>query len=97
MLFTPFAVVALLASFVNGQALPDACIQNCTQTAASVTGCVSFTNVSCVCSSTAFQQAALSCLVSDCTQADVQTAETLQQTICGGSLSCYISSRSFTH
>lgn len=60
----------------------DPCILGCVQSAASSNGCSSFTDLSCVCGSTAFQQSALSCLQSNCTSADVQAAQALQSAEC---------------
>jgi len=64
----------------------DTCITTCTQQAATDNGCVSFTNVTCVCTSQAFQAEALSCLQANCTAADLQAATQLQQSICGAAV-----------
>ncbi|EGO00637.1 hypothetical protein SERLA73DRAFT_178497 [Serpula lacrymans var. lacrymans S7.3] len=58
------------------------CVVSCVKSAASTGGCSSFTNVSCICTSTAFQSAALSCLKANCSSAEVQAATQLQQTEC---------------
>ncbi|KAH7920558.1 hypothetical protein BV22DRAFT_1132975 [Leucogyrophana mollusca] len=60
------------------------CILSCVTQAASSGGCSSFTDISCVCTSTAFQSAALSCLQANCTSAEVSAATQLQQTECAG-------------
>jgi len=62
----------------------DQCILTCSQQAATDSGCVSFTNQTCVCSSQQFQNAARSCLQQNCTEADLATAEGLQSAVCSG-------------
>ena len=42
------------------------------------------TNLTCVCTSTAFQQIALRCLQQECTPQDVATATQMQEAACGG-------------
>ncbi|KAI0915392.1 hypothetical protein AcW1_003930 [Taiwanofungus camphoratus] len=58
------------------------CILNCVTQAASSGGCSSFEDLSCVCTSSAFQSAARSCLQSNCTTAEQQSADVLQQQEC---------------
>ncbi|KAH7883432.1 hypothetical protein F5I97DRAFT_243315 [Phlebopus sp. FC_14] len=62
----------------------DDCILTCVTQAAASGGCSSFTDLQCVCTSTAFQSAALQCLQSTCTPADVTAATQLQQQECVG-------------
>jgi len=61
----------------------DSCIVSCVSAAAASNGCVSFTNLTCTCTSTAFQQDALQCLNANCTSSDVATATQLQEQECG--------------
>ncbi|KAI6101039.1 hypothetical protein EDD16DRAFT_402526 [Pisolithus croceorrhizus] len=42
------------------------CLLNCVTTAASAAGCSSFTDLSCVCTSTTFQSEAGACLTANC-------------------------------
>ncbi|KAG1831638.1 hypothetical protein EV424DRAFT_1534304 [Suillus variegatus] len=58
------------------------CILSCSTQAASAGGCSSFTDLSCVCTSTAFQDAAGACLQANCTTAEVAQAMALQQSEC---------------
>jgi len=60
----------------------DTCIITCLTSAASSAGCNGITDLTCLCSSTAFTTAAATCLQSNCTAADLQTALTLQQSEC---------------
>ncbi|KIJ63539.1 hypothetical protein HYDPIDRAFT_29335 [Hydnomerulius pinastri MD-312] len=60
----------------------DTCILGCVTEAAASGGCSSFTDLQCVCTSTTFQSAALQCLQSNCTAADVTAATQLQQQEC---------------
>ncbi|EIW80159.1 hypothetical protein CONPUDRAFT_137497 [Coniophora puteana RWD-64-598 SS2] len=62
----------------------DSCILQCVTQAASAGGCSSVTDLSCVCMSTQFQGAALSCLQANCTSSDVSAATQLQQQECAG-------------
>ncbi|KAI0291240.1 hypothetical protein B0F90DRAFT_1824048 [Multifurca ochricompacta] len=80
-----FVAFAVAAVGVSGQAGLDSCIIGCLQGAVSSNTCASFTDVACVCSNTAFQQAAATCLTSKCTTQDQQTAQQLQQQQCGTS------------
>lgn len=79
-----FATLFLVAVGVSGQT-PDACIETCLSSSLSNDTCTSSTNTTCVCSNTAYQTAVASCLVANCTTADVATAKALQQTECGSS------------
>ncbi|KIP03063.1 hypothetical protein PHLGIDRAFT_16131 [Phlebiopsis gigantea 11061_1 CR5-6] len=82
-------VAAALASAQSSISLPaglpsiDSCTQNCLTQAATANGCT-LTDVTCVCSNTAFQQAVASCLQSGCPSADLSTALALENAICGG-------------
>ncbi|KAF9257849.1 hypothetical protein L218DRAFT_878505 [Marasmius fiardii PR-910] len=64
------------------------CILGCVTQAATQAGCQSFTDVTCVCTNTAFQNAAGQCLQSTCTPDEVTAAMALQEANCanaGGS------------
>ncbi|KAG1867047.1 hypothetical protein C8R48DRAFT_671932 [Suillus tomentosus] len=58
------------------------CILSCSSQAASAGGCSSFSDLACVCTSTAFQAAAGACLQANCTTAEVAQAQALQQSQC---------------
>ncbi|KAI6029054.1 hypothetical protein PISMIDRAFT_676869 [Pisolithus microcarpus 441] len=58
------------------------CLLNCVTSAASAAGCSSFTDLTCVCSSTTFQSEAGACLTANCTTTDIQTAQALEQQEC---------------
>ncbi|KIK79936.1 hypothetical protein PAXRUDRAFT_16063 [Paxillus rubicundulus Ve08.2h10] len=60
----------------------DTCILTCVTAAAASGGCSSFTDLQCVCTSTAFQNASLQCLQANCTAEDVTTATQLQTQEC---------------
>ncbi|KAF8551529.1 hypothetical protein OG21DRAFT_1417779 [Imleria badia] len=62
----------------------DSCIIDCVTPAAAAAGCGSYTNLTCTCTSTDFQQASLQCLQANCTATDLQTAEQMQGSACGG-------------
>ncbi|KAG1734503.1 hypothetical protein EDB19DRAFT_1154120 [Suillus lakei] len=95
MLFKSLFVVAAAALAVKAQsptttttssaATPSGlteCIVSCSTQAAAAGGCSSFTDLACVCTSTAFQTAAGACLQANCTAAEVAQAQTLQQSEC---------------
>ncbi|KAI0324807.1 hypothetical protein GY45DRAFT_1262141 [Cubamyces sp. BRFM 1775] len=96
MIFNALPALALVAAIagVNAQsstssaALPtstgnlDTCILTCISQAASANGCSSVQDINCLCTNTKFQTDAASCLQSNCTAADVQTALGLQQAEC---------------
>ncbi|EIM79454.1 uncharacterized protein STEHIDRAFT_163645 [Stereum hirsutum FP-91666 SS1] len=73
----------------SGSSIPGltTCIVQCLLQAASTGGCSSFTDLDCICSSGAFQSAAIVCVDSECPTADQQTALGLQQQYCGSSAS----------
>ncbi|KAF9218738.1 hypothetical protein BS17DRAFT_811529 [Gyrodon lividus] len=92
-----FAVIAACALAVHAQSsttstapssqssLPaglDTCILACLTEAAGTGGCTSYTDLQCVCTSTAFQGAALQCLQNNCTADDVTVATQLQSQEC---------------
>ncbi|KIM78077.1 hypothetical protein PILCRDRAFT_602886 [Piloderma croceum F 1598] len=64
-----------------------ACVANCLGNATSSApgGCTSPTNVTCVCTSTEFQEAAQKCLKANCSAADQATANALGQSQCPNS------------
>ncbi|KAL0953778.1 hypothetical protein HGRIS_004962 [Hohenbuehelia grisea] len=63
------------------------CILTCTITAATANGCTSITDLACICTQTAFQAAARTCLESTCTPEEQQTALGLQQAQCASFVS----------
>jgi len=65
----------------TGASQVSACVLSCLNTAASAGGCTSFADIPCVCTSTAFQTAAKSCLA-QCTPADQASALQLEQSQC---------------
>ncbi|KAF8550358.1 hypothetical protein OG21DRAFT_1499838 [Imleria badia] len=71
------------ASTSSTPALPDSCIIECLNPAAVQYGCGTYSNLTCVCTSTAYEQAALSCLQANCTAADVTAAVQSQEEVCG--------------
>ncbi|TFK69037.1 hypothetical protein BDN72DRAFT_841130 [Pluteus cervinus] len=90
-----FALLALFATVVVAQdasstasadaATPstlDDCILGCVTPAAVTAGCVSFTNTSCVCTSTDFQTLAGACLAANCTAEDVTNAQAISAATC---------------
>ncbi|KAG5635475.1 hypothetical protein H0H81_011093 [Sphagnurus paluster] len=60
----------------------SACVLTCVTTAATDNGCTSFTDLECVCTNQAFQQAAATCLQTNCTAADQAAAMALQSSQC---------------
>ncbi|KAI6145398.1 hypothetical protein BKA82DRAFT_995493 [Pisolithus tinctorius] len=58
------------------------CLLSCVTTAASSAGCSSFTDLNCVCTSSTFQSDAATCLTANCTTADIQAAQALEQEEC---------------
>ncbi|EIM79465.1 uncharacterized protein STEHIDRAFT_150951 [Stereum hirsutum FP-91666 SS1] len=84
-----FAISGVTAQSGTSSAIPTAapsgittCIINCSTQAAASGGCSSFTELSCVCTSTAFQDAASACLQANCTSAEQQAALQLQSQEC---------------
>ncbi|KAF5361138.1 hypothetical protein D9758_009033 [Tetrapyrgos nigripes] len=73
------AAVAVNAQDTSGI---NQCILNCTSQAASANGCVSFADITCVCTNQAFQTAAAACLQANCTSDDLTNALQLQQQQC---------------
>ncbi|KAG2158669.1 uncharacterized protein EDB93DRAFT_1245900 [Suillus bovinus] len=93
MFFKSLLVLAAAALAANAQsttttsaiATPSGvsdCVISCSNQAASAGGCSSFTDLSCVCTSTAFQAAAGACLQANCTATDIAQAQALQQSEC---------------
>jgi hypothetical protein len=82
MKFLSFSVLAI-AAVVNAQTAPDACILTCAEQACpSEFSGANITSYTCFCTTGTAQIAA--CLTANCTQADLATAEGLQQSVCGG-------------
>ncbi|KAI0264207.1 hypothetical protein BC834DRAFT_970929 [Gloeopeniophorella convolvens] len=80
-----FTVAAVGVSAQSSSGLPsgiDSCVLGCLSSAQGPNTCASFTDVTCVCSNSAFQSAATQCLQSKCTSQDQQAALTLQQQQC---------------
>ncbi|KAI7861259.1 hypothetical protein K492DRAFT_139311 [Lichtheimia hyalospora FSU 10163] len=75
LLYIPFSVIGQINNM-------NPCVLQCVTQAASQGGCSSFTDISCVCTSTEFQSATLQCLTSTCTPEDQQLALSLQQQQC---------------
>ncbi|THU75204.1 hypothetical protein K435DRAFT_707540, partial [Dendrothele bispora CBS 962.96] len=71
------------------------CVLSCVSSAASDNGCSSFTDLQCVCTNTAFQQASLQCLQSNCPD-QVDAATQLQQQECASGTASRSSSTSST-
>ncbi|EJD37672.1 hypothetical protein AURDEDRAFT_116750 [Auricularia subglabra TFB-10046 SS5] len=85
MQFFTVTTLLALAAFTAAQ-IPDPstlppCVLNCTTTSAGSTDCGSIANVTCLCSSTSFQQAAGACLTG-CTAEEQKTALTYQTQVC---------------
>ncbi|KZV98025.1 hypothetical protein EXIGLDRAFT_763891 [Exidia glandulosa HHB12029] len=81
----PRVLVSLAAVFAVAVAqipTPPPCVLSCSTQAASATDCVSFTNITCACTSEAFKAATLTCLQANCTTADQQTSLALQTALC---------------
>ncbi|KII88863.1 hypothetical protein PLICRDRAFT_588054 [Plicaturopsis crispa FD-325 SS-3] len=70
------------ASLPSSSGLSDPCILQCVTTAASQGGCSSASDLTCICSSAAFQSAAESCLKSNCSSVEQAAALQLQQSEC---------------
>ncbi|TFY59217.1 hypothetical protein EVJ58_g5918 [Rhodofomes roseus] len=83
-----FALVGAAAAQSSSAAVPtstagiDPCILSCVQSAASSAGCSSFTDLTCICSSSAFQTSALACLTANCPATDLAAAQALQSAEC---------------
>ncbi|KAI5120827.1 hypothetical protein M0805_003222 [Coniferiporia weirii] len=86
-------LVAAAALAVNAQsdtgspaALPtniDDCTITCITSASTSAGCSGITDTACICTSAAFQSAAISCLQSTCPSSDLALAQALQASECG--------------
>ncbi|KAI0827559.1 hypothetical protein BC628DRAFT_1317841 [Trametes gibbosa] len=95
MIFNALPALAILAAVLGANAQDAStsappvsvtdltpCIATCITQSAASNGCPDITDVSCLCTSTAFQQAAASCLQSQCSANDVQAALALQAQQC---------------
>ncbi|KAG2338287.1 hypothetical protein BDR05DRAFT_969361 [Suillus weaverae] len=95
MLFKSLFVLAAAALAANAQSVTttsDAaaatpsgiteCIISCSTQAAAAGSCSSYTDLACVCTSTAFQTAATACLQANCTAAELAAAQSLQKSEC---------------
>ncbi|KAH9957856.1 hypothetical protein BGW80DRAFT_1185570 [Lactifluus volemus] len=74
--------LAVVAVGVSAQSI-DACIVTCLTLAEGSNTCNSYTNVSCVCASKAYQNLSSACLKANCTTADQEAALQLQESNCG--------------
>ncbi|WWC87366.1 uncharacterized protein L201_002255 [Kwoniella dendrophila CBS 6074] len=83
MKFTIFASIAL-ASLASAQVSIPTCVVTCSTQAAAAAGCTSYTDVSCVCTNAAFQNAAGACLIANCTSEEQTAAVSLQSALCAG-------------
>ncbi|CAE6446948.1 unnamed protein product [Rhizoctonia solani] len=91
-----FAFAALFAAYAAAQTPTSAaappistgdispCVLTCSIQAATTAGCTGITDVECLCGSAEFQQAALTCLQSQCPD-EVASATALQSQLCGAS------------
>ncbi|WVF70406.1 hypothetical protein IAT40_005196 [Kwoniella sp. CBS 6097] len=81
-----FTIVSALAvlGFVSAQANIPQCVVTCSTEAAASAGCTSYTDVTCVCTNAAFQNAAGACLIANCTADEQTAAASLQQVLCAG-------------
>jgi cobalamin biosynthesis Mg chelatase CobN len=66
------------ATAPSSQPSLDACIVGCLTQALPSGPCTSYTDLTCVCTSTGYQEAAAACLTANCTATDLATAEALQ-------------------
>ncbi|KAH9924546.1 uncharacterized protein B0H18DRAFT_1011668 [Fomitopsis serialis] len=74
--------VAQSSSAVATSYPASSCIFACVNEAASTAGCPFYTDLFCVCASTAYENAATSCFQSKCTAAEAQLAQTIHQDQC---------------
>ncbi|KAH8109875.1 hypothetical protein DFH11DRAFT_892672 [Phellopilus nigrolimitatus] len=72
-----------LAADPTSAAVIGECITTCVGSAAYSAGCANYSDLTCVCTSSAFQTIALQCLQSSCSSGDMTTALGLQQSWCG--------------
>ncbi|KAF5351560.1 hypothetical protein D9758_007188 [Tetrapyrgos nigripes] len=72
------------------------CVLNCIQEALPG-NCDSISDINCLCTSTNFQLASLQCLQSKCSNAELETATSLQGNLCVSSSSSASGSASATH
>ncbi|KAN0140334.1 hypothetical protein V8E53_001543 [Lactarius tabidus] len=79
-----FATLAVAAAVGVSAQTEDSCIASCTVTSTSSTTCSNFADTRCVCTNAAYQAAVTACLKSECTDADLQSAQQLQQQLCSG-------------
>ncbi|ELU42098.1 CFEM domain-containing protein [Rhizoctonia solani AG-1 IA] len=89
-----FAFAALFAAYAAAQTTTSSatppvstgdispCVMQCSTQAAQTAGCTGITDVECLCGSTEFQKAALTCLQSQCPD-EVASATALQSQLCG--------------
>ncbi|KAH7094001.1 hypothetical protein BKA62DRAFT_721554 [Auriculariales sp. MPI-PUGE-AT-0066] len=91
---SPFLALLILAATAFAQ-LPDPSkLPTCPRRP---TECKTFLNVTCVCTSKAFQDAAGTCLTANCTPDEQQTAKDTQTAACGGGSATATGSNSASH
>jgi len=83
-IFLSFALVAAVGVFAQTPSL-DKCLLDCVTQATANSTCTSFTDITCVCSSSSFQSTAAACLQANCTTQDQDTAIQLRNQQCGTS------------
>ncbi|KAI9452282.1 hypothetical protein BJY52DRAFT_1293796 [Lactarius psammicola] len=93
MIVNPLRIFATLFLVAVGVSAQDACILGCLQGSVSPNTCPDISNVTCLCTNSAFQAATAACLQANCTAADQASALALQQSQCA-SLSSSSSSSS---
>ncbi|KAI0682024.1 hypothetical protein C8Q76DRAFT_637298 [Earliella scabrosa] len=100
--FNTLSALTLLAVFASVHAQSDTataptptstdgisdCLLACVTQAGASTGC-SFGDASCLCSNQQFQEQALTCLQSQCEEADIEAAQAILQSQCGTSGECF--------
>ncbi|KAK7456349.1 hypothetical protein VKT23_010596 [Stygiomarasmius scandens] len=80
-MLTAILAAAVIVNTQNTTGISQ-CIIDCVTPAATDNGCSSFADLQCVCTSSDFQSAALSCLQANCTTAQIQEADNLQTSNC---------------
>lgn len=77
-----FATLAVAAAIGVSAQVEDLCMASCTVNSESPDTCPNSANTRCVCTNAAYQAAVTACLKSQCTEADLQSAQQLQQQLC---------------
>ncbi|KAF8124685.1 hypothetical protein EV363DRAFT_1227015 [Boletus edulis] len=79
---TKFLLVTVSCAFIAQAQDLGNCITACVTSAAANSGCGKYDNLPCVCTSSAFQNAALACLEQNCTPDEVASAKQLRDQNC---------------